>query len=156
MKISLGILAPTALGLTTSLLSNSLPRSECKKHIAFFSLSTPLGAIVSYVLFSFLEAGGEGDWTGIALLISVRSVTTYPLIASILISISILQGGTFLYVATVLQPVSDSSSSNQDEMNKLIRVALMVSGMFIPFAIGAIIGHGHEHGHGEKESAYGV
>jgi len=63
--------APTALALTTSLLSTALPRSECKKHIAFFSASTPVGALVSYGLFSFLEAGGKGDWTGIALLISV-------------------------------------------------------------------------------------
>lgn len=63
--------APTALALTTSLLSTALPRSECRKHIAFFSASTPFGALVSYGLFSFLEAGGEGDWTGTALLISV-------------------------------------------------------------------------------------
>jgi zinc transporter 9 len=63
--------APTALALTTSLLSTALPRSDCKKHIAFFSVSTPFGALVSYGLFSFLEAGGEGDWTGTALLISV-------------------------------------------------------------------------------------
>lgn len=65
--------APTALALTTSLLSTALPRSECKKHVAFFSVATPFGALVSYGLFSFLEAGGEGDWTGTALLLSVCS-----------------------------------------------------------------------------------
>jgi hypothetical protein len=65
--------APTALALTTSLLSTALPRLECKKHVAFFSAATPFGALVSYGLFSFLDAGGEGDWTGTALLISVSS-----------------------------------------------------------------------------------
>jgi len=116
--------APTALALTTSLLSTALPRSECKKHVAFFSAATPFGALVSYGLFTFLEAGGEGDWTGTALLIS---------------------GGTFLYVATVLQPVSHHSSVTPaaEDMTKLTRAALMVLGMFLPFAIGALLGHGH-------------
>ncbi|KIM89528.1 hypothetical protein PILCRDRAFT_85118 [Piloderma croceum F 1598] len=119
--------APTALALTTSLLSTALPRSECKKHIAFFSASTPFGALVSYGLFSFLEAGGEGDWTGTALLIS---------------------GGTFLYVATVLQPVSQTSQthsapSEDIEIGKFMRTSLIVTGMFLPFIIGALIGHGH-------------
>jgi len=115
------------LALTTSLLSTALPRLECKKHIAFFSAATPFGALVSYGLFSFLEAGNEGDWTGIALLVS---------------------GGTFLYVATVLQPVSHHSSGTPvpEDMSKLARAALMVTGMFLPFTIGALLGHGHGHG----------
>jgi len=114
--------APTALALTTSLMSTALPRSECKKHIAFFSASTPFGALVSYGLFSFLEAGGEGDWTGTALLIS---------------------GGTFLYVATVLQPVSHTAHSEENEMSKITRALLIVSGIFLPFIIGTLLGHGH-------------
>ncbi|KZP18895.1 Zinc/iron permease [Athelia psychrophila] len=117
--------APTVLALTTSLLSSSLPRAECKKHVAFFSASTPLGALVSYALFSFLGAGGNGELSGTALLIS---------------------GGTFLYVATVLQPISHTSApSEEKEVNKLTRALLMVAGMFLPFAIGAVLGHGHEH-----------
>ncbi|KAI0926658.1 hypothetical protein AcV5_007387 [Taiwanofungus camphoratus] len=63
--------APTALALTTSLLSMSLPRPECRKHIAVFSASTPVGALVSFVLLSFLGASSEGRWPGVALLISV-------------------------------------------------------------------------------------
>lgn len=122
--------APTALALTISLLSTTLPRSECKKHVAFFSASTPFGALVSYGIFSFLEAGGKGDWTGTALLIS---------------------GGTFLYVATVLQPISNASQthsvpSEDREMRQVTRVLLIVVGMFFPFAIGAMLGHGHENG----------
>jgi len=121
--------APTALALTTSLLSTTIPRSECKKHIAFFSVSTPFGALVSYGIFSILDSRGGGDWTGIALLIS---------------------GGTFLYVATVLQPVSHASEthsvpSEDKEMSKLTRALLMVIGMFLPFVVGTLLGHGHGH-----------
>jgi zinc transporter 9 len=65
-------LAPTSLALTTSLLNTSLPRPECRKHLAFFSASTPVGAIVSYALLSFFSAGAQGTWTGLALLVSVR------------------------------------------------------------------------------------
>jgi len=121
--------APTALALTTSLLSTTLPRSECKKHVAFFSASTPFGALVSYGLFYFLEAGGEGDWTGTALLIS---------------------GGTFLYVATVLQPVLHTSQTqsvpSEDKLiSKFTRALLMIVGMFLPFVFGALLGPGHGH-----------
>ncbi|TFK73612.1 Zinc/iron permease [Pluteus cervinus] len=117
--------APTALALTTSLLATSLPRADCKKHLAAFSASTPVGAIVSYLLFSFF-GGVEGKWTGIALLIS---------------------GGTFLYVATVLQPVSHSDSNtnsgNSNVTRPSTRVLFISFGMFIPFTLGAILGHGH-------------
>lgn len=143
--------APTALALTTSLLSTALPRSECKKHIAFFSASTPFGALVSYGLFSFLEAGGEGDWTGVALLISVSILDL--IFCTVLINMSVgKKGGTFLYVATVLQPVSHASqatptvSSEDKDMSKLTRSLLMVIGIFLPFMIGALFGHGHSHG----------
>ncbi|KAF7985909.1 hypothetical protein HWV62_43812 [Athelia sp. TMB] len=117
--------APTVLALTTSLLTSSLSRTECKKHIAFFSASTPIGALVSYLLFSLLGATGNGELSGTALLVS---------------------GGTFLYVATVLQPISHTSApSEEKELNKLPRVLLMIAGMFLPFAIGMVLGHGHEH-----------
>lgn len=53
-----------------------------------------------------------------------------------------LQGGTFLYVATVLQPVSHSSPSTQD-MPRVARVLLIVIGLFIPFVLSSFLGHGH-------------
>ena len=65
-------LAPTALALTTSLLATSLPRAECRKHLAIFSASTPVGAIVVYCLLSLVRIKSESNWTGVALLISVR------------------------------------------------------------------------------------
>lgn len=63
--------APTVLALTTSLLAMSLSRSECRKHIAVFSASTPIGAFISYALLSFARINSEGNWTGVAMLISV-------------------------------------------------------------------------------------
>lgn len=139
--------APTALALTTSLLSTALPRLECKKHVAFFSAATPFGALVSYGLFSFLDSSGEGDWTGTALLISVSSLVLIFCHHLPHCLHFFFQGGTFLYVATVLQPVSHHSSVTPlpEDMTKLTRAALMVMGMFLPFVIGALLGHGHGH-----------
>ncbi|KAF8895470.1 Zinc/iron permease [Infundibulicybe gibba] len=114
--------APTSLALTTSLLSTTLPRPDCKRHLAAFSLSTPVASIGSYLTFSFL-GGADDSWTGIALLVS---------------------GGTFLYVATVLQPVSHHSEvTGAREMLPSVRVLLIVTGMFIPFMLSALLGHGH-------------
>ncbi|KAF9468625.1 Zinc/iron permease [Collybia nuda] len=114
--------APTALALTTSLLATSLPRAQCKKHLAIFSASSPTGALGSYLLFSFLGTHDEG-WTGIALLIS---------------------GGTFLYVATVLQSVSGhSNSSGSGEMRAATRVLFISIGMFVPFLLSTFFGHDH-------------
>ncbi len=62
--------APTALAYTLSLMSTSLSRVECKKHLMLFIASTPVGAIVSYASFSFFGSK-HVDGVGTALLISV-------------------------------------------------------------------------------------
>ncbi|KAI6030902.1 hypothetical protein F5J12DRAFT_803773 [Pisolithus orientalis] len=62
--------APTALALTTSLLSRSLPVMECKKHLLAFSLATPVSAILSYLLFS-LPFMNQRLGPGVPLLFSV-------------------------------------------------------------------------------------
>ncbi|KAH7927761.1 Zinc/iron permease [Leucogyrophana mollusca] len=114
--------APTALALTTSLLSMSLPASECKRHLMFFSLSTPVAALISFVIYSY--AGGEGD---------------IQLGAPLLFS-----GGTFLYVATVLQSVSDHvPASSRNETSKNTRTVLLLTGMFTPLLVSNMLGHGH-------------
>ncbi|KAF7346591.1 Beta-lactamase class penicillin binding protein [Mycena sanguinolenta] len=111
--------APTSLALTTSLLNTSLPRPECRKHLAFFSASTPFGAIVSYALLSFFSTGARGNWTGIALLVS---------------------GGTFLYVATVLQTVSHPEDDpNAGDMSPSVRVSLIATGMILPYMISYLL-----------------
>ncbi|KAF4617159.1 hypothetical protein D9613_005948 [Agrocybe pediades] len=112
--------APTSLAFTTSLLSTSLPRADCKKYLAIFSLSTPLSAILAYWTFAFFGSTEESNLIGMALLIS---------------------GGTFLYVATVLQPVSNHSASS--DLRPAARVLLITFGMFIPLTLSAMIGHGH-------------
>ncbi|KIJ17811.1 hypothetical protein PAXINDRAFT_167778 [Paxillus involutus ATCC 200175] len=113
--------APTALALTTSLLANSLPIAECKRHLLFFSLATPVSSVLSYAFYAFSE--NHNGWSGGPLLFS---------------------GGTFLYVATVLQPVSDSTpESSSGEISKPGRTVLLMVGMFFPLLVSQLVGHGH-------------
>ncbi|KAJ7625358.1 Zinc/iron permease [Mycena polygramma] len=110
--------APTSLALTTSLLNKSLPRPDCQKHLLFFSASTPVGAIVSYALLSLFSVSAQG-WTGDALLVS---------------------GGTFLYVATVLNvPNSSEDPGAVGEMSPSVRVFLIAMGMILPFMISHLL-----------------
>lgn len=54
------------------------------------------------------------------------------------------KGGTFLYVATVLQPVSNHSSSPAPgNMRAGTRVLFISIGMFVPFLLSALLGHDH-------------
>ncbi|KAJ7700218.1 Zinc/iron permease [Mycena olivaceomarginata] len=92
---------------------------ECRKHLAFFSASTPLGAITTYALLSFFSAGGQGSWPGIALLVS---------------------GGTFLYVATVLQTVSHAEDDpSAGDLSPTVRVSLIAAGMILPYMISHLL-----------------
>ncbi|KAJ7600931.1 Zinc/iron permease [Mycena floridula] len=108
--------APTALALTTQLLASSLPRADCKKHLLAFSASTPLAAIASYLLLAFFGVRNEEEWIGTALLLS---------------------GGTFLYVSSNLLAHDSEGGSN------LMRVVLIVIGIFVPFLLSSLLGHGH-------------
>ncbi|EJD50724.1 Zinc/iron permease [Auricularia subglabra TFB-10046 SS5] len=114
--------APTALALSTSLLAAGLPKPAVRKHLVVFSLASPVAAIGTFFALAFFggSAAGIAAWTGIALLAS---------------------GGSFLYVATVLQPVSSPGAS--EELGRLPRLALIVAGMFTPVLIASLIGHGH-------------
>jgi len=75
---------------------------------------------MTYTTFSFLGIGDKGDWAGLALLVS---------------------GGTFLYVATVLQPVKRHSPV-PGEMQATTRVFIIILGMFIPLVF-RLFHHGH-------------
>ncbi|GJE88525.1 zinc/iron permease [Phanerochaete sordida] len=110
--------APAVLALTTSLMTTSLPRADCRKHLALFSASTPVGALFVYGLLSVIRVNSESPWTGVCMLVS---------------------GGTFLYVATVLQPGKAAS----EELDEKIRTAFVICGMFVPVLIGAVVGHDH-------------
>lgn len=121
--------APTALALSTALMPH-LSRQSVRRHITAFALTSPLAALMTYFAVDFLgEVDSLAKWTGIALLFS---------------------GGTFLYVATVLQPVSSSASGSghhhgEVELKPGVRVLLTVLGMFFPLVAGGIFGHGHGH-----------
>jgi zinc transporter 9 len=56
-----------------------------------------------------------------------------------------IQGGTFLYVATVLQPVSHHSQLSSADMSGKMRTVLISGGMFVPYLIGMLLGRGHGH-----------
>ncbi|KAG2155907.1 Zinc/iron permease [Suillus bovinus] len=114
--------APTALALTSSLMATSLPPSECKRHLLLFSLATPVSAMLSYVLYTHT---GDGN----------NLLVGTPLLFS---------GGTFLYVATVVKsPSEHAPSSAQETISKTSRTFLLLLGMFFPFIISAMLGHGH-------------
>ncbi|KAF5389282.1 hypothetical protein D9757_003403 [Collybiopsis confluens] len=111
---------PTSLAFTSSLLATSLSRPQCKKHLAAFSASTPLAAILTYIALDFFGGSEHSAWPGIALLLS---------------------GGTFLNVATLVSHRSHAKSS--EEMSGKARTALTVLGMFTPFTLSSLLGHGH-------------
>ena len=50
-----------------------------------------------------------------------------------------MQGGTFLYVAAVLQPGKAAS----EELDEKVRMVLTIAGIAIPVLISALIGHDH-------------
>lgn len=66
------LVVPTSLALTSSLLATSLSRPQCKKHLAVFSVSTPIAALLSYVALDFFGSAEHANWPGTALLLSVR------------------------------------------------------------------------------------
>ncbi|KAI0755304.1 Zinc/iron permease [Daedaleopsis nitida] len=118
--------APTALALTTSLLATSLPVEQCKKHLAIFSAATPVGTVLSYTLLSIsgYGASGRSQGPGFALLFS---------------------GGSFLYVATVLQPSLPQLRTAAGELEQRMKLFLTITGMLTPYVIVAIVGGGHSH-----------
>jgi hypothetical protein len=70
------------MGLTTTLLSLGLTKPQIRTRLLLFSISAPLGAIITYMIVSAAGGGGIqvpddqvdpiGWWTGIVLLFSVR------------------------------------------------------------------------------------
>ncbi|ODO06777.1 hypothetical protein I350_04136 [Cryptococcus amylolentus CBS 6273] len=143
---------PTALGLTTTLLSLSLPLSSIRRRLMIFSCAAPAGAIATFLLVSAFGSrslggsrnGGDplGWWTGIALLFS---------------------GGSFLYVATVIQPISSATDSHAHShshhhpesghgpepsvedrtLGKYQRTALLMGGMILPVFLSLFVEHSH-------------
>lgn len=156
---------PTALGLTTTLLSLGLTPQMIRRRLMIFSFAAPIGAILTYLVVGAFGANmapnkgdvdGLGWWTGIALLFSVspREDSSFGLLTE--------KGGSFLYVATVIQPLSSSDPhdhshaahshtepshpppGSQDELGKYARTILLCVGMVLPLGLSWIVGdHGH-------------
>ncbi|KAI1268598.1 ZIP zinc transporter-domain-containing protein [Xylariaceae sp. FL1019] len=87
--------APAAFGLTSILLKQGLSKRAARGHLIVFSLASPLGAWLTFILVSFLGGGAQGQfsqwWTGMLLLFS---------------------GGTFLYVAMHAMQDTESVSGH--------------------------------------------
>lgn len=68
--------APAAFGLTSVLLKQGLSKRAARGHLIVFSLASPFGAWVTFILVSFLGGSGQGQgqvsqwWTGMLLLFS--------------------------------------------------------------------------------------
>lgn len=134
------------MGLTTTLLTLGLTKPQIRTRLLLFSVSAPIGAIITYMIVKAV-GGGQGKvpdnevdliewWTGVVLLFS---------------------GGSFLYVATVISPLSDSDAhgthqhahqGKHDEadgqaLGQKTRLGLLLAGMMGPWALSMLIGHGH-------------
>ncbi|RPD62831.1 Zinc/iron permease [Lentinus tigrinus ALCF2SS1-6] len=120
--------APTALALTTSLLATDLPVADCKRHLAMFSASTPVGTLLSYAVLSFFGTSGHSRWPGVTLLFS---------------------GGSFLYVAAVLQPSlahgSPLNSAGGESLTGRAKTLLTIGGMVTPYLISLFLGDDQGH-----------
>ena len=124
--------APTSLALSSALLP-LLPRPRIRLHIAVFAAATPIGALLAYLLLNSFSSQEGNKWGGIALAFS---------------------GGTFVYVATVLQPVREETPVGAEEgspmientkMGKIMRLFLIVAGMFTPLTMSLAVGHQNGH-----------
>ncbi|KAI0389410.1 Zinc/iron permease [Xylariaceae sp. FL0594] len=87
--------APAAFGLTSVLLKQGLSKRAARGHLIVFSLASPFGAWLTFILVSFLGGSAQGEvsqwWTGMLLLFSA---------------------GTFLYVA--MHAMQDGESPGHD------------------------------------------
>ncbi|KAI1129613.1 Zinc/iron permease [Nemania abortiva] len=92
--------APAAFGLTSVLLKQGLSKRAARGHLIVFSLASPFGAWVTFILVSFLGGNGQGEvsqwWTGMLLLFSA---------------------GTFLYVAMHAMQEGESAGDHGSGAN---------------------------------------
>jgi len=137
--------APAAFGLVSFLMhNNAMDRTRIRRHLAFFSMSTPITTLMTTICLSFNlnssteEQSGSSDYAiGLALLFSA---------------------GTFLYVATVhvlpeVTSVSHGSSSplpgngnGHHEMSHqkaftLLELICLIGGMMLPLILGVLHSH---------------
>ncbi|KAH9080566.1 hypothetical protein EDB83DRAFT_2548174 [Lactarius deliciosus] len=118
-----GLADGLALGMSV-LSDDDSSSSRSLSLVVFLALAVhKVGAVASYATFYFFGSK-KVDGVGTALLVSA---------------------GSFLYVATVLQPVSRDHSST-DGVGTKTRIFLLVLGIFTPFLLSNLLGHGDSHG----------
>ncbi|CAG8495324.1 2169_t:CDS:1 [Ambispora gerdemannii] len=105
--------APSAFGLCTILLREGYSRQRIRKHVAIFSMSAPLTAIITFMLLQSraqLNPNSMQWWTAILLLFS---------------------GGTFLYVAMhVMQDVNNGPGKLSGQ-----HIVTLILGMSFPLLL---------------------
>ena len=105
--------APTAFGLTTFLLQKGLARYRIIKHLAMFSASTPITALLTYIVIGGSDPQLLQFRTGLLLLFSA---------------------GTFVYVATV-HILPEIVSNSQHNKLSTLQIVLLLIGMFTPILL---------------------
>lgn len=135
--------APAAFGLCTLLLSQRLSRVDIKKTIAIFSLATPFGTLITYLLLSLLMAG-DAARSDADIADGWRS--TEPAVSSSHVGIALsFSAGSFLYVAldAVRELASSSSDYEVDAQGiQLPKQVLYRTGRIVTLLVGAIIPKG--------------
>ncbi|KAG8955856.1 hypothetical protein FRC04_006303 [Tulasnella sp. 424] len=114
--------APTALALTSTLISQ-LSTRRIRQHLIAFSVSSPISALFTYFVLTYFGGAEHIEgWTG--------------------------TGGTFLYVATVLSSLPAHAHGHSIEhpggdLPTSMRCGLTIAGMFTPVILSGLVGHGH-------------
>ncbi|KAF2718058.1 Zinc/iron permease [Polychaeton citri CBS 116435] len=90
--------APAAFGLTSVLLKQNLSKRSARAHLVIFSLSAPIGALLTWSLINLLGYGGLPES------MSTEFATGVLLLFS---------GGTFLYVAMHTMQENDNEHSHE-------------------------------------------
>lgn len=139
--------APAAFGLCTLLMSQRLARSDIKRAMGIFSLATPVGTLVTYLLLSIFLNGEETQ--------SGASAQQQPVVSPRHVGTALsFSAGSFLYVA--LDAVHELASSSSDykmdahgvqlpkqTLGRTGRIATLLFGATIPKVLQSLFGHGH-------------
>ncbi|CAO1627794.1 unnamed protein product [Jaminaea pallidilutea] len=134
--------APAAFGLCSLLISQRLSKPDIKRAMAIFSLATPMGAISTYLLLSFV-LGAQSSHNG------ESSISTNHVGSALTFS-----AGSFIYVAidAVHELASSSSDCERDAngtplpkqtLGRSGRIAMVLLGAVLPRTLQMLVGHGH-------------
>ncbi|KAI1790457.1 hypothetical protein LXA43DRAFT_1182491 [Ganoderma leucocontextum] len=113
---------PTALALTTTLLSASLPIPTCKRHVFAFAAARPVAALLSYNVTKLLQVNTASALFESPLLLALTSFTD----------------GLFVYAALVVRALIANSRTTA-RSGLLARVFLMAAGALLPWILPMLV-----------------